>query len=513
MTIHVMGATTLRIDGKPAIVCRKTPLRDQCAFRSISAASLVILLDRPSQPASDKSVRSTREQPGTLSAVAGARTRYAKCGDADIAYQVLGDGPLDLLLLTGALIPIDCMDDEPSMARFQRRLSSFGRLIRFDGLGIGLSDRGSPSAPPTLEERARAAVAVLDAVGSVRVAVLAPFLDSALGLAVSARNADRVSSLVVVNGSARLLRAPDYPHGFSQEEVDSRRRVVEPDAMEQGYDALVPVAPSVAGDSAFRAWFDRAGNLAVTPAMARAMFVARLEVDVRHLLPEISAPTLVLHRDAALFGVGHGRYIAEHIEMAKYVELPGSDALYWVGNTGPMLDEIEEFVTGVRGGSGVERILATVLFTDIVASTDRAARLGDERWRDLLDRHDQSVRTELKRFRGREVKTVGDGFVATFDSPGRAIACALAIREALNASAIEVRAGIHTGEIEVRGDDVAGMAVHIGARVSALAGPGEVLVSGAVPPLVAGSGIEFVDRGERELKGVPGTWKLLAVEA
>ena len=446
--------------------------------------------------------------------MAGVRTRYAKCGDADIAYQVLGDGPLDLLLLTGALISIDCMDDEPSMARFQRRLSSFGRLIRFDGLGIGLSDRGSSSAPPTLEERALAAVSVLDAVGCERVAVLAMWLDSALGLELSARNPDRVSSLVVVNGSARLLWAPDYPLGLSQEEVNSRRRVVEPDAMEQGYDALVPVAPSVVGDSAFRAWFDRAGNLAVTPAMARAMFAARLEVDVRHLLPEISSPTLVLHRDAlALIDVGHGRYLADHIERAKYVELPGSDTLYWVGNTGTMLDEIEEFVTGVRGGSGAERVLATVLFTDIVASTDRAAHLGDERWRDLLDRHDQSVRTELKRFRGREVKSVGDGFVATFDSPGRAIACALAIRQALNASAIEVRAGIHTGEIEVRGDDVAGMAIHIGARVSALAGPGEVFVSAAVPPLVAGSGIEFVDRGEHELKGVPGTWRLFAVEA
>ena len=440
------------------------------------------------------------------------RTRYAKCGDADIAYQVLGEGSLDLLLLTGALIPIDCMDDEPSMARFQRRLSSFGRLIRFDGLGIGLSDRGSPSAPPTLEERARAAVAVLDAVGSKRAAVLAMWLDSPLGLTLAARNSDRVSSLVVVNGSARILWAPDYPHGISQEMLDSRRRVVEPDAIEQGYDSLVPIAPSVAGDSAFRAWFDRAGNLAATPAMAGAMFAARLEIDVRHLLPEISAPTLVVHARNTLLGVGHGRYLADHIDGAKYVELPGPDTLYWVGNTGPMLDEIEEFVTGFRGGSGAERILATVLVTDIVGSTDRAALLGDERWRDLLDRHDQSVRTEFGRFRGREVKATGDGFVAIFDSPGRAIECALAIRETLKRSAIDVRAGIHSGEIELRGDDVAGMAVHIGARVSALACPGEVLVSGAVPPLVAGSGIEFVDRGEHELKGVPGAWRLFRVE-
>lgn len=444
--------------------------------------------------------------------VVASRTRYAKCGDADIAYQVLGEGQLDLLLLTGANVPIDCMDDEPSMARFQRRLASFGRLVRFDALGIGLSDRGSPSAPPTSEERAQAAVAVLDAVGSERVAVLAMFLDAPVGLTLAARYSDRVSSLVVVNGGARMLWARDYPDGISPEVLHSRRLVVEPDAIEQGDDALRRVAPSVGGDAAFRAWFDRAGNLAATPAMARALLAARVQVDVRHLLPKISAPTLVLHRrDALVVGVGHGRYLADHIDGARYVELPGSDTLYWVGNTGPMLDEIEEFVTGIRGGLGAERILATVLFTDIVGSTDRAAHLGDERWRDLLDRHDQSVRTELNRFRGREVKTVGDGFVATFDSPARAIECALAIRETLQASAIDVRAGIHTGEIEVRGDDVAGMAVHIGARVSALAGPGEVLVSGAVPPLVVGSGIEFLDRGEHDLKGVPGAWRVYAV--
>ena len=246
--------------------------------------------------------------------------------------------------------------------------------------------------------------------------------------------------------------------------------------------------------------------------MAGAMLEARLEADVRHVLPEISAPTLVLQRTDTVFGVGHGRYLAEHIEGARYVDLPGNDTLYWVGDTGPMLDEIEEFVTGVRGGSGAERILATVVFTDIVGSTDRAALLGDGRWRDLLDRHDQGVRTQIERFRGREVKTVGDGFVATFDSPGRAIECALAIRETLGALDIGVRAGIHTGEIEVRGDDVAGMAVHIGARVSALARAGEVLVSSTVKDLVVGSRVQFEERGEHELKGVPGTWRLFAVD-
>jgi class 3 adenylate cyclase len=216
--------------------------------------------------------------------------------------------------------------------------------------------------------------------------------------------------------------------------------------------------------------------------------------------------------DLPLDGVGHGRYLAEHIPGAKYVELPGTDTFYWVGDTEAMLDEIEEFLTGVRGGSGADRVLATVLFTDIVGSTDRAARLGDVRWRDLLDRHDKSVRAQIERFRGRVVKIVGDGVVSTFDSPGRAIACALAVREILRTLDIEMRAGIHAGEIEVRGDDVAGITVHIAARVSALAHPGEVLVSSTVKDLVAGSPVGFADRGEHELKGVPGSWKLLAVQ-
>ena len=223
----------------------------------------------------------------------------------------------------------------------------------------------------------------------------------------AARYPERVSSLIVVNGSARLMPAPDYPEDLPQSLVDPLRLAVESDAVEQGYDALADFAPSVASDAAFRAWFDRAGNLGATPAMARAMLAAALEVDVRHLLPEISAPTLILQRTDTIFGVGHGRYLAEHIAGAKLVELRGPDALYWVGDTSPILDEIEEFATGVRGGSGTERVLATVLFTDIVGSTNKAAQLGDERWRDLLDRHDQSVRTQIERFRGREVKTVG----------------------------------------------------------------------------------------------------------
>jgi class 3 adenylate cyclase len=357
----------------------------------------------------------------------------------------------------------------------------------------------------------------MDATGSERSVVVAPGLGAASGITLAARHSERVANLVIVNGAARLISTPDYPYGLTPNLFASLlRSLVEPDAVEQGVDMLRIIAPSVADDPAFRAWFDRVGNLGAAPAMAVAHWTEVFTNDARELLPQVKVPTLVIHREnvsAPILEVGHGRFLGEHIPGAKYVEVSGSDVLYWVGNTREILDEIEEFVTGARGGFSTERILATVLFTDIVGSTHRASQLGDERWRDLLDRHDQSVRTQIGRFRGREVKTVGDGFVAAFDSPGRAIHCAVAIRENLRRFDIDVRAGIHTGEIEVRGDDVAGMAVHIGARVSAMAGRGEILVSHSVPPLVAGSGIAFVDRGECELKGVPGSWRLFLVEA
>ena len=262
-----------------------------------------------------------------------------------------------------------------------------------------------------------------------------------------------------------------------------------------------------------RSWWDRAGNLGANPAMAEALFNAAMTVDVRHLLPEIRVPTLVIERRDVGAWVPQGGYLAEQIAGAELLQLPGSDVLHWVGESSAMLDAIEEFLTGVRGGVGVERVLATVLFTDIVGSTDRAARLGDEQWRDLLDRHDQIVRSQIQRFRGREVNTTGDGFVATFDSPGRAIECGLAIGEALGRSGIAARAGVHTGEVEVRGHDIAGVAVHIGARVAARASAGEVMVSSTVRDLVTGSRFEFRTCGEHELKGVPGAWTLYAVES
>jgi class 3 adenylate cyclase len=428
----------------------------------------------------------------------------------------LGSGPLDVLHSVAGFIPIECMDEEPALARFQRRLASFGRLIRFDRRGVGLSDRGSPSVPPTVEQWAEDALAVLDAVGSQRAVMVAGGASSLEAITLTAAAPERVSKLVVINGLARALWAPDYPEGLAEDRVDELLGGVDPNAVDKGFDFLAHVAPGVVGDTAFRSWNDRAGNLGATPAMARALHRARLATDVRHLLPKIRVPTLIIHRaDIAypLGRVGHGRYLAEHVPGSRYVELPGADTLYWVGETTRMLDEIEEFLTGTRGGSGTERILATVLFTDIVGSTERAAAVGDRGWRDLLDNHDHAVRRQLERYRGREIDTAGDGFFATFDSPGRAIECALAIRDALREFNIEVRAGVHTGEIEVRGDRLAGLTVNIGARVSALAAAGEVFVSSTVKDIVAGSGVELTDRGEHKLKGVPGTWRVYSVNA
>jgi class 3 adenylate cyclase len=448
------------------------------------------------------------------------RTRYAKCGDGDlqldIAYQVFGDGPTDLLVLPGPSIPIDTIDSEPSMYRFHRRLASFSRVIRFDFRGMGLSSR--IPLLDTLGPRfwAEDAIAVLDAIGCTEVSVLAPSFNAMAGLVLAADYPERVRSLVIVNGAARVVQAPDYPVGADLSNASQFMTVgIEPDAVEHGFDVLRTVAPSVARDEAFRAWWDMAGNRAASPSMARAATKVVIDSDVRDTLPRIAAPTLIVHRaDVEFIPVGHGRYLAEHIAGSRYVELPGADSLYWVGDTAPMLDEIEEFITGVRGGFDAERVLTTIVFTDIVGSTERAATLGDGRWRDLLDNHDTIVRHELERYGGREVNTAGDGFVATFSSPSAAIACADAVVDAIRVLGIEVRVGIHAGEVEVRGalkEDVAGLAVHICARVAALAGPSEVLVSSTVRDIVAGSRRRFVDRGEHELKGVPDRWRLCAL--
>ena len=431
----------------------------------------------------------------------------------DIAYQVFGEGPLDLVLLAGPSIPIDSIDAEPSLSRFYRRLASFSRVIRFDFRGMGLSSR-----VPTLEMIgpkfwAEDAIAVMDAAGCEQVAILATSYNAMSGLVLAADYPERVRSLVIVNGTARVSWAPDYPAGARPSSTDQFTTIaMEPDAVEQGFDVLSVVAPTVARDDAFRAWWDHAGNRAASPSMARAVSRVVTEGDERDALARITAPTLVLQRDGVKFiPPDNGRFLADHIAGSRYVSLPGEDSLYWVGDTRPMLDEIEEFITGVRGGADAERVLTTIVFTDIVGSTERAAVLGDGRWRDLLDRHDDIVRHELGRFGGREVNTAGDGFVATFISPSAAIACADAIVDAVRVLGIEVRVGIHAGEVEVRGADIAGLTVHIAARVAALAGPSEVLVSSTVREIVAGSRRTFVERGEHELKGVPWRWRLYAL--
>ena len=353
----------------------------------------------------------------------------------------------------GPSIPIDCVDAEPSMYRFHRRLASFCRVIRLDQRGIGLSSRVSSADMIGPKFWAKDAIAVMNAVGCERATILAPGFTSMTGLVLAADYPERVSSLVIINGAARTLHAPDYPIGAEIDATDPYTTVgIEPDAVEQGFDMLGIIAPSVADDDAFRAWWDMAGNRAASPSMARAIIKTVRQADVRDTLPRITAPTLILHRDNPNFSpIGHGQYLAEHIAGSHFVELPGEDTLYWVGDTAPMLDEIEEFITGVRGGSDAERLLTTIVFTDIVGSTERAALLGDDRWRDLLDNHDTIVRHELQRFGGREVNTAGDGFVATFSSPSAALACADEIVDAVRVLGIEVRVGIHAGEVEVRG--------------------------------------------------------------
>lgn len=415
--------------------------------------------------------------------------------------------------MPGPFVPIDSIDSEPSMYRFYRRLSSFCRVIRFDHRGMGMSSRIGSADTVTPSCWAEDAVTVMDAVGCERVAVLGSAFMSVSALLLAADHADRVSHLVIVNGSARALWAPDYPAGAKASVAIPFTTVAfEPDALERGVDVLSAMAPSVADDGPFRIWWDHAGNRAASPSMARMASQVLSEADVRDKLSSITAPTLVMHRAKSVFvSVRHGRYLGEHIAGARYVELAGADSLYWVGDTTPVLDEIEEFITGTRTGSETERVLTTIVFTDIVGSTARAATLGDDRWRDLLDHHDATVRHELERFRGREVNTAGDGFVATFTTPSVALDCAEAIVDAVRALGLEVRVGIHAGEVEMRGVDIAGMAVHIGARVAARASASEVLVSSTVREIVTGSHHEFTDRGQHELKGIPGQWRLHAL--
>ena len=411
------------------------------------------------------------------------------------------------------MVSID-RDDEPHLRRFDRRLASFTRLIRFDPGGFGLSDPLSDGSVVSLESWSEDAVAVLDGIGSDRAALLATAAGGLPALLLAATRPERVAALVLVHCWPRLLRDTDYPWGVPLHVFDRFvSAVTDPGQHDDPLDDVEMMAPTVSSDAEFRAWWKVASQRSASPARARAMDLLAASADLRPLLPAIRVPTLVLHRrDSPFVGVGHARFLAEHIPNARIVELEGRDHLPFVGATEELLSEIEEFLTGMRGAPSSERVLATILFSDIVGSTARAAELGDRRWRELLEDHDHMIARQVRRFDGRLVKGTGDGVLAVFDGPGRAIGAGLAMRDAARQLGLQVRVGIHTGEVERRGDDVSGIAVHIAARVQALALPDEVFVSRTVADLVAGSGFAFRDHGRHELKGVPGTWELLAVD-
>jgi class 3 adenylate cyclase len=430
-------------------------------------------------------------------------TRFAQSPGGRIAYQVVGDGPLDLLMTHGPYFPIDHMWDEPSLVRFLDRLSVFSRHVWFDPRGRGASD-----PLPRVELRFAEAIAddmlaLVDHLGWEQVALVG---DGPHAILFAASHPERTKALVVVNAASRFAGLSGVTPSSPTERLEQFRRGWGTGAI------LEQLAPSVANDARLRSWLGRSERLLCTADEVFWRAQGVLAMDLRGVLPSVKVPTLFVCRQGLGPYAAQARDDARRISGAKMVELPGDDLLFFVGDTGPMLDAIEEFLTGGLPHHDSDRVLATVLFTDIVGSTERAAHLGDRRWRELLTTHDALARRELERFRGRSVKSTGDGVLATFDGPGRAIRCACAMRDSVRSLGVDVRAGLHTGEIELRGDDVAGVAVHIGARVSALAGAGEVLVSSTVKDLVAGSGIEFEDRGDHELKGVPGRWRVYGVQ-
>jgi class 3 adenylate cyclase len=434
------------------------------------------------------------------------RTQYTKSGGLHIAYQVTGGGPLDLIVVPGFVSHLEHQWEHPWSARFFERLGSFSRLIRFDKRGTGLSDR--VGGIPTLEQRMDDVRAVMDAVGSQRAALFGVSEGGPMSLLFAATYPLRISALVLYGCYARRSWAPDHPWGHTEEEWRAMIDTIE-ERWGQGSDGR---APSASGDESYRQWWGTYQRLAASPGAAVSVMQMNKEIDVRSILSAIRVPTLVAHRTGdRVIRVEQGRFLAEHVPGARLVELAGVDHAPWAGNMDAILDEVEEFLTGDRHAPETDRVLATVLFTDIVGSTERAAALGDRKWRDLLEGYYALARRELARFRGREVDTAGDGFFASFDGPARGIRCGAAIAAGVRPLGIEVRAGLHTGECEVIGEKVGGIAVRIGARVAGLAKPGEVLVSNTVKDLVAGSGIGFEERGAHVLKGVPGEWRLFAV--
>jgi len=434
-------------------------------------------------------------------------TRYVKTADGvHIAYQTVGDGPLDIVFSPAWYTHLDLAWESVDNERTFRRLASFGsRLILFDRRGSGLSDRVPLDRPPTLEQQADDVLAVLDAVGSRRAALIGiGVFGSPLAIHVAATYPERVVALVLYNATARQSRAPDHPIG------------VPPEALENFIAGFMPLWGTNRGDDVDPEWGGRYQRAAMSPGAVEALLRAATDFDVRQVLPAVRIPTLVLHSgDNHVVRIEQGRYVADRISDARFVDVPFHAVDVWMrGALSPeVLDEIEEFLTGERQGPELDRSLATVLFSDIVGSTGRAAELGDRPWRDVLDRFYELTARQISRFRGRQVKTTGDGVLATFDGPARAVRCAQAITSGARGLELQVRSGLHTGEIEHRGEDISGIAVHLAQRVCSLAGPGEVFVSRTVVDLVTGSGIEFSDRGERELRGVPGNWRLFTVHS
>ena len=444
---------------------------------------------------------------GRTAVTTAPATRYAKSGDLSIAYMIYGAGP-DLVLAPGFISHLEVAWEQPSIAAFVSRLATFRRVVAFDKRGTGLSDPVAEA--PTLEDNVDDPRAVMDAVGSGQADILGISEGGAMAMLFAATHPDRTRALVLYGAFPRLLWAPDYQCGVSAQDLHRLN-----DLVDAGWGEGVGLsawAPSRSDDVSLRQWWARFQRLGASPGMARRLFALYPQVDIRHVLPTIGVPTLVAHRNRdRMINIEMGRYLAQHIPGAKFVELEGTDHLYFTGDTEMLLDEIEEFLTGVRHGPEPDRVLATVLFTDLVGSTEHAATVGDARWRQLLESHHAQVRRQLERFRGREVKTLGDGFLATFDGPARAIRCAQGVVDQARGLGLEVRAGLHTGECELMDDDIGGIAVHIAARVAALAGASQVLVSSTVKDLVVGSGLTFSDRGDHALKGVPDRWRLFEV--
>ena len=436
------------------------------------------------------------------------KTQYAKSGDLNIAYQVVGDGPIDLVFTFGWASHLDFQWTDPTLTRFLRRLAQFARVIVFDKRGVGLSDPVAHT--PTIEERMEDIPAVMDAVGIERAALIGYSEGGTMAALYAAAHPDRTTALVMYETwVCGLLDPVENPGGERWLEVDRDIRVVI-DHWGEGR-SLDSIAPSIASSALNRRMYGAFERAAMSPGMARALWESFVGSDIRHALPAITVPTLIIHHTGSHIPVENARYAIAHIPGARLLELEGIDHAPFTHDADRIAEEIEQFLTGARGAREPDRVLATVLFTDIVASTELAAELGDRGWRELLERHDAIVRAELDRFGGREVKHTGDGFLAIFDGPARAIRCATSIRDRLAEIEVEIRAGLHTGECELAGDDLAGVAVHIGARVMGAAVAGEILVSSTVRDLVVGSEIAFEPRGTHTLKGAPGQWSLFAV--